>query len=82
MKILKYIKYRYIEGHTKEETYYKMACNNECSFEEYKRFYDMKIKNRDKKSIYNSLYGKMVKEGETNVSDKRNRGHKRKTNRT
>lgn len=82
MKILKYIKYRYIEGHTKEETYYKMACNNECSFEEYKRFYDMKIKNRDKKSIYNSLYGKMVKAGERNVSNKRNSIHKRKTNRT
>lgn len=81
MKILKYIKYR-IQGHTKEETYYKMACNNECSFKEYKRFYDSKIKNRDKKSIYNSLYGKMVKEGETNVSNKRNSIHKRKTNRT
>lgn len=65
MKILKYIKYRYIEGHTKEESYYKMACNNECSFEEYKNFYDKK-----------------VKEGERNVSDKRNRGHKRKANRT
>lgn len=81
MKILKYIQYR-MQGYTKEETYFKMACNNECSFEEYKRFYDFKVKNRDKKSIYNSLYGKMVKEGETNVSDKRNRGHKRKTNRT
>lgn len=65
MKILKYIKYRYIEGYTKEQAYYKMACNNECTFEEYKKMYDKK-----------------VKEGETNVSDKRNRGHKRKANRT
>lgn len=79
MKILKYIKYRYIEGHTKEETYYKMACNNECSFEEYKRFYDFKVKNRDKKSIFNSLYGKG---GEKDVSDKRNSRYKRKANRT
>lgn len=48
MKILKYIKYRYIEGHTKEETYYKMACNSECTFEEYKNFYDKKVKAGEK----------------------------------
>lgn len=82
MKILKYIKYRYIEGYTKEETYFKMACNNECSFDEYKNFYDKKVRYKDKKSLFNSLYGKMVKEGETNVSDKRNSRHKRKANRT
>ena len=64
MKILKYIKYR-MQGMTKLETYYNMAINNECTFEEYKKFYDFK-----------------VKEGETNVSNKRTRGHKRKTNRT
>lgn len=81
MKILKYIKYR-MQGHTKEETYYKMACNNECSFEEYKKFYDKKVKNGNKKSIFNSLYGKIVKAGETNVSNKRTSRHKRKTNRT
>ena len=44
MKILKYIKYRYIEGHTKEETYNKMTYNSECTFEEYKKFYDKKVK--------------------------------------
>lgn len=64
MKILKYIKYR-MQGYTKEETYYKMACNNECTFEEYKKMFDKK-----------------VKVGEKDVSDKRNRGHKRKANRT
>ena len=64
MKILKYIKYR-MQGMTKAETYYKMACNNECTFEEYKKMFDKKV---------------MV--GEKDVSDKRNRGHKRKANRT
>ena len=64
MKKLKYIKYR-MQGYTKEETYYKMACNNECTFEEYKKMFDKK-----------------VKVGEKDVSDKRNRGHKRKANRT
>ena len=64
MKILKYIQYR-MQGYTEEETYYKMACNKECTFKEYKNFYDKK-----------------VKEGETNVSNKRNSRHKRKANRT
>lgn len=81
MKILKYIKYR-MQGYTKEETYFNMAINGYCTFEEYKRFYDFKVKNSNKKSIYNSLYGKFVKAGEKDVSDKRNRGHKRKANRT
>lgn len=80
MKKLKYIKYR-MQGYTKEETYFNMAINGYCSFKEYKRFYDIKVKNRDKKSIFNSLYGKMVKAGEKDVSDKRNRVHKRKANR-
>ena len=43
MKILKYIQYR-MQGHTKEETYNKMAYNSECTFEEYKKFYDKKVK--------------------------------------
>lgn len=64
MKILKYIQYR-MQGYTKEEIYYKMAYNNECTFEEYKKMFDKK-----------------VKEGETNVSDKRISRHKRKVNRT
>ena len=64
MKILKYIKYR-MQGYTKEETYYKMAYNNECTFEEYNKMFDNK-----------------VKEGETNVSNKRTSRYKRKANRT
>lgn len=64
MKILKYIKYR-MQGLTKEESYMKMAINNECTFEEYLKMFDKK-----------------VKEGETNVSNKRASRHKRKTNRT
>lgn len=64
MKILKYIQYR-MQGLTKEEAYMKMVTHNYCTFEEYKKMYDKK-----------------VKEGETNVSDKRNRVHKRKANRT
>lgn len=43
MKILKYIKYR-MQGYTKEETYYNMAIRNECTFEEYKKMYDKKVK--------------------------------------
>lgn len=64
MKILKYIQYR-MQGYTKEETYYKMAIRNECTFEE-----------------YNKMFDKKVKVGEINVSNKRNRRHKRKANRT
>lgn len=64
MKILKYIKYR-MQGLTKEESYMKMVTRNECTFEEYKKMYDKK-----------------VKEGETNVSNKRTSRHKRKANRT
>lgn len=64
MKILKYIQYR-MQGLTKEESYMKMAIRNECTFEEYKKMFDKK-----------------VKVGEKDVSDKRNRGHKRKANRT
>lgn len=47
MKILKYIQYR-MEGYTKEETYYKMAYNNECTFEEYKKMFDKKVKAGEK----------------------------------
>ena len=64
MKILKYIQYR-MQGLTKKEAYMKMAIRNECTFEE-----------------YNKMFDKKVKEGETNVSNKRNSLHKRKTNRT
>lgn len=48
MKILKYIKYR-MQGLTKEESYMKMACNNECTFEEYKKFFDKKVKAGEKR---------------------------------
>ena len=64
MKILKYIKYR-MQGMTKLETYYNMAIRNECTFED-----------------YNKMFDKKVKAGEKDVSDKRNRVHKRKANRT
>ena len=64
MKILKYILYR-MQGYNKYEAYNIMALKFECTFEE-----------------YNKMFDKKVKEGERNVSDKRNRGHKRKTNRT
>lgn len=63
MKILKYIKYR-MQGYNKYEAYNIMVVKFECTFEEYKKMFDKK-----------------VKEGERNVSDKRNRGHKRKANR-
>lgn len=43
MKILKYIKYR-MQGMTKEESYYNMAINGYCNFNEYKKFYDKKVK--------------------------------------
>ena len=48
MKILKYIQYR-MQGYTKEETYYKMACNNECTFEEYNKMFDKKVKAGEKR---------------------------------
>lgn len=90
MKILKYIQYR-MQGHTKEETYYKMACNNECSFEEYKKMFDRRMKQINK-NLKDKEYGNSykyvtfedfeVKAGEKDVSDKRNRVHKRKANRT
>ena len=43
MKKLKYIKYR-MQGMTKLETYYNMAINNECTFEEYKKMFDRRMK--------------------------------------
>ena len=43
MKILKYIKYR-MQGLTKEEAYMKMARNNECTFEEYNKMFDKKVR--------------------------------------
>ena len=43
MKILKYIKYR-MQGLTKQEAYMKMACNNECTFDEYNKMFDKKVK--------------------------------------
>lgn len=43
MKILKYIKYR-MQGMTKLETYYNMAINNECTFEEYYKMFYKKVK--------------------------------------
>lgn len=47
MKILKYIKYR-MQGMTKEQAYYKMSCNNECTFEEYNKMFDKKVKAGEK----------------------------------
>lgn len=90
MKILKYIEYR-MQGYTKEETYYKMAYNNECTFEEYKKMFDSRMKQINKKfkdSKYGNTYKDVtieefdVKAGETNVSNKRTSRHKRKANRT
>ena len=90
MKILKYIQYR-MQGMTKLETYYNMAINNECTFEEYKKMFDRRMKQINKKfkdKEYGNSYKDVtfeefeVKEGETNVSNKRNSRHKRKTNRT
>ena len=91
MKILKYIKYR-MQGMTKLETYYNMAINNECTFEEYKKMYDRRMKQINKKfkdREYGNTYKDVtfeefeVKAGEKkDVSDKRNRVHKRKANRT
>lgn len=47
MKILKYIKYR-MQGMYKLEAYYNMAINNECTFEEYKKMFDKKVKRGEK----------------------------------
>lgn len=38
-----------MQGLTKEESYMKMACNNECTFEEYKKFFDKKVKAGEKR---------------------------------
>ena len=43
MKIVKYIQYR-MQGLNKEEAYMKMAINNECTFEEYNKMFDKKVK--------------------------------------
>ena len=48
MKILKYIKYR-MQGMTKLEIYYNMAINNECTFEEYQKMFDRRMKQINKK---------------------------------
>ena len=64
MKILKYIKYR-MQGYNKYESYNIMVVKFECTFEEYKKMYDKK-----------------VKDGEIDVSNKRNSLHTRKANRT
>ena len=93
MKILKYIKYR-MQGMIKLEAYYNMAINNECTFEEYKKVFDRRMKQINKKfkdKEYGNSYKDVtfeefeefdVKAGEANVSDKRNSRHKRKANRT
>lgn len=90
MKILKYIKYR-MQGMYKLEAYYNMAINNECTFEEYKKMFDRRMKQINKKfkdSEVGNTYKDVtfeefdVKAGEANVSDKRNSRHKRKVNRT
>lgn len=47
MKILKYIKYR-MQGLTKEEAYMKMAIHNYCTFEEYNKMFDKKVKAGEK----------------------------------
>lgn len=90
MKILKYIKYR-MQGMTKLETYYNMAINNECTFEEYKKMFDRRMKQINKKfkdREYGNTYKDVsfeefnIKGGESNVSDKRTKLYKRKANRT
>ena len=43
MKIVKYIKYR-MQGYNKYEAYNIMAIRNECTFEEYNKMYDKKVK--------------------------------------
>lgn len=90
MKILKYIKYR-MQGMTKLETYYNMAINNECTFEEYQKMFNRRMKEIDKK-FKNIKYGNTYKDviieelelkaGETNVKNERISIHKRKANRT
>lgn len=90
MKILKYIKYR-MQGMTNLETYYNMAINNECTFEEYKKMFDRRMKQMNK-NLKDREYGNTykdasfeefnIKAGESNVSDKRTKLHKRKANRT
>ena len=90
MKILKYIKYR-IQGMTRLETYYNMAINNECTFEEYQKMFNRRMKQINKK-FKNSRYGNTYKDviieelelkaGETNVKNERTSRHKRKANRT
>ena len=80
-----------MQGMTKLEKYYNMAINNECTFEEYKKMFDRRMKQINKK-FKNSEYGNTykdvtleefdIKAGEKDVSDKRNRVHKRKANRT
>lgn len=90
MKILKYIKYR-MQGYTKEQAYYKMACNNECSFEEYQKMFDRRMKQISKKFNdieYGNTYKDVsfeefnIKEGEKDVSYKRSSRDKGKANRT
>lgn len=48
MKILKYIKYR-MQGYNKYEAYNIMSINNECTFEEYKKMFDKKVKVGEKR---------------------------------
>lgn len=86
MKILKYIKYR-MQGYTKEETYFNMAINGYCTFEDYNKMFDRRMKQikKFKDSEYGNTYKDVtfdVKAGDRNVSDKRNSRHKRKANRT
>lgn len=86
---LKYIKYR-MQGMTKIETYFNMAINNECTFEEYKKMFDRRMKQikKFKDREYGNIYKDVtfeefeVKAGEKDVSDKRNSRYKRKANRT
>lgn len=60
MKILKYIKYC-MQGMTKLETYYNMAINNECTFEEYNKMFDRRMKhiNKNLKIVNMEIHIKM-----------------------
>lgn len=48
MKILKYIKYR-MQGYNKYEAYNIMAIKNECTFEDYNKMFDKKVKVGEKR---------------------------------
>ena len=48
MKILKYIKYR-MQGYNKYEAYNIMIIKYECTFEEYQKMYDRRMKQINKK---------------------------------